>query len=334
MWDAKLYDDKHSFVWKHGASLVELLSPKPGESVLDLGCGTGHLTAQIAEAVASVLGIDSSPQMIDEARRIFPDVRFEVQDARSLPYTEQFDAVFSNAALHWIKEAEQVVQGVSRALKPGGRFVAEFGGKGNVQAILAAVRGLQQVGVEPESPGFTQASASTPDCWNEPVWKSPSPLCSTDRRRWKVQTGFGIGSRCSEVGFWSRFPWTGGKNSSVWSRTNCDRLCIGTGRGLRIIGGCGWLPGEDDFGKESLMLELMQKMVRAKNHRRRLAGCLGFASPPSNRDERFAKWRSMTGTTTRWGRCTAASTATWRTRRWDWLMPPPWAKAKVSRPSS
>lgn len=151
MWDPKLYDDKHSFVWKHGASLVELLAPKVGEAILDVGCGTGHLTAQIAAGGATVLGIDGSPQMIEEARCNFPNVRFEVQDARNLEHVQQFDAVFSNAALHWIKEAEQVVQGVARALKLGGRFVAEFGGKGNVQAILAAMQNaLKQV----ESPWF------------------------------------------------------------------------------------------------------------------------------------------------------------------------------------
>ena len=97
MWDAKFYDDKHSFVWKEGASLVELLAPQPGENILDLGCRTGYLTAQIAAAGATVLGIDSSTQLIEEARRSYPDIRFKVEDARNLAYVEQFDAVFSNA---------------------------------------------------------------------------------------------------------------------------------------------------------------------------------------------------------------------------------------------
>lgn len=156
MWDAKLYDDKHSFVWRHGASLVELLAPRPGERILDLGCGTGHLTAQIAAAEASVLGVDSSPPMIEEARKHFPDLHFEVHDARQLAFTDQFDAVFSNAVLHWIVEAESVVQGVARALRPGGRFVTEFGGTRNVQAIQAALQdGLRQLGVERiESPWY------------------------------------------------------------------------------------------------------------------------------------------------------------------------------------
>jgi trans-aconitate methyltransferase len=139
MWDAKLYDDKHSFVWKHGASLVELLAPQPGESVLDVGCGTGHLTAQIARAGATVLGIDRSPEMIAEARRHYPDLSFEVADARALAYADRFDGVFSNATLHWVREAEAVVCSVARALRPGGRFVAEFGGKGNVRALQDAL---------------------------------------------------------------------------------------------------------------------------------------------------------------------------------------------------
>ncbi len=139
-WDARLYEDKHSFVWKHGASLVELLAPQAGERVLDLGCGTGHLTAQIAAAGADVVGIDSSPDMIDQARRKYPQLRFAIADAQALSFQEEFDAVFSNAVLHWVTEAGEVVHGVARTLKPGGRFIAEFGGRGNVKAILAAMQ--------------------------------------------------------------------------------------------------------------------------------------------------------------------------------------------------
>jgi trans-aconitate 2-methyltransferase len=138
-WDARLYDDKHAFVWKQGAALLELLAPQAGERILDLGCGTGHLTAQIAAAGAEVIGIDSASAMIDQARRTYPHLRFEVADARDFTLTGSFDAVFSNAVLHWIKEPAQVIEGIRRALKPGGRFVAEFGGRGNVQAIVAAL---------------------------------------------------------------------------------------------------------------------------------------------------------------------------------------------------
>jgi trans-aconitate 2-methyltransferase len=138
-WNAGLYNASHSFVWKFGAALLELLEPKPGERILDLGCGTGALTAQIAAAGAEVVGIDGSPQMIDQARRSFPDLRFETGDARTFALDGKFDAVFSNAVLHWVKEPEQAVSRIRTALKPGGRFVAEFGGKGNTRQMVAAM---------------------------------------------------------------------------------------------------------------------------------------------------------------------------------------------------
>jgi trans-aconitate methyltransferase len=149
-WDARLYDDKHSFVWKHGAALLDLLAPQPGERILDLGCGTGHLTAQIAATGASVIGIDSAPAMIDEARHTYPALTFNVGDARDFSFPEPFDAIFSNAVLHWIKEPERVLACVSRALRPQGRFVAEFGGKGNVRRISdALLRTVADLGLGP-----------------------------------------------------------------------------------------------------------------------------------------------------------------------------------------
>src|SRR5437868_5307298 len=93
MWNPALYDGKHSFVWKYGASLLELLAPQPGERILDLGCGTGHLTAQIAEAGAEVIGIDAAAAMIEEARRAYPSLRFEIMDARDFTFAEPFDAI-------------------------------------------------------------------------------------------------------------------------------------------------------------------------------------------------------------------------------------------------
>jgi trans-aconitate methyltransferase len=149
-WDARLYDDKHSFVWKHGAALLELLAAQPGERILDLGCGTGHLTAQIAATGAMVFGIDAAPAMIDEARRTYPALTFNVGDARDFSFPEPFDAVFSNAVLHWIKEPERVLACINRALRPGGRFVAEFGGKGNVRRIGdALLRTVADLGLGP-----------------------------------------------------------------------------------------------------------------------------------------------------------------------------------------
>lgn len=139
-WDAGLYDDKHSFVWKLAAGVLELLDAKPGERILDLGCGTGHLTAKIAEAGARVVGVDRSPEMVRQAKEIYPALRFELMDAREIAFDGDFDAVFSNATLHWIKEPEQVIAGIKRSLRPGGRFVAEFGGKGNTGELLRAVQ--------------------------------------------------------------------------------------------------------------------------------------------------------------------------------------------------
>ena len=138
-WDASRYDSAHSFVWERGKGVVELLAPKPGEGILDLGCGTGHLTSQIAESGAEVVGIDSSEDMVRVASENYPNIRFEVADARSLPFEGKFDAVFSNAVLHWVRPPEAVVESVRRALRPGGRFVAEFGGENNIRAIMTAV---------------------------------------------------------------------------------------------------------------------------------------------------------------------------------------------------
>ena len=156
-WNANLYDAKHAFVWEKAKGVVELLAAKPGERILDLGCGTGTLTAEIAASGARVVGVDRSPEMIAEARKKFPAIQFEVRDARDLPFSTEFDAVFSNAALHWIPEAERVVDGVSRSLKHGGRFIAEFGGKGNVRNVIAALENaLAQLGISPDgaSPWF------------------------------------------------------------------------------------------------------------------------------------------------------------------------------------
>lgn len=139
-WDAGLYDDKHSFVWKLAAGVLDLLDAKSGERILDMGCGTGHLTARIAEAGAHVVGVDRSPEMIRQAKQRYPALRFEVMDAREIALNGNFDAVFSNAALHWIKEPERVISGIKNLLRPGGRFVAEFGGKGNTAELLNAVQ--------------------------------------------------------------------------------------------------------------------------------------------------------------------------------------------------
>ncbi len=138
-WDSALYDDRHSFVWKNSQDLVDLLEPGPGERILDLGCGTGHLTERLAASGADVVGIDASPSMIATARQNFPKLRFQVADARDFCFDTPFDAIFSNAALHWICEAPQVARSMSRALKPEGRLVLKMGAKGNIARIREAI---------------------------------------------------------------------------------------------------------------------------------------------------------------------------------------------------
>jgi len=137
-WNAELYDNKHAFVSQYGESVLELLDVKPGERILDLGCGTGDLAKQIQERGAEVIGIDASPEMIAKAKAKYPELDFSVANAASFHFDEPFDAVFTNAVLHWIHDADGVIKSVYNALKPGGRFVGEFGGKGNNQLLLAA----------------------------------------------------------------------------------------------------------------------------------------------------------------------------------------------------
>jgi SAM-dependent methyltransferase len=151
-WNAGLYDASHAFVWEFGRDLVALLGPQPGERILDAGCGTGHLTAEIAQSGARVLGVDRSEAMIAQARENFPLLEFETRDLRALPYQAEFDAVFSNAVLHWVHPPERAAGALARALKPGGRLVCEFGGHGNVLVLVeCAYRALRQLGVgEPE----------------------------------------------------------------------------------------------------------------------------------------------------------------------------------------
>lgn len=136
-WNAALYRTHAAFVPALGREVVELLAPAPGERILDLGCGDGTLTEALIAAGADVVGIDASEDMVAAARLRGIDAR--LADATALAFDREFDAVFSNAALHWMSDADAVIASVHRALKPGGRFVGEFGGAGNVAAITAAL---------------------------------------------------------------------------------------------------------------------------------------------------------------------------------------------------
>jgi trans-aconitate methyltransferase len=136
-WNAEAYARNARFVSDLGAPVVELLAPQPGERILDLGCGDGALTEKLVAMGCSVVGVDGSPEFVDAARARGLDVR--IADGERLSFHEEFDAVLSNAALHWMKRADDVIDGVWRALKPGGRFVAELGGHGCVAKIVAAL---------------------------------------------------------------------------------------------------------------------------------------------------------------------------------------------------
>ena len=137
-WRADCYSEHAHFVPMLGQPVLELLKPSLGERILDLGCGDGVLTEKIAASSAAVVGIDGAPEMVNAAKSRGLDAR--VMDGMNLRFNCEFDAVFSNAALHWMKsDPDAVIAGVARALKPGGRFVAEMGGHGCIAAITVAI---------------------------------------------------------------------------------------------------------------------------------------------------------------------------------------------------
>ena len=147
-WNPEHYDNKLGYVSELGKGVVSLLDPKSGEKILDLGCGTGDLTHEIAMSGASVIGIDQSNTMIQQARKKYPHITFIIGNAEELDMNQQFNVVFSNAALHWMKNPSKVTEGVYGILLPGGRFVAEFGGKGNVGVVIDALeRTLSELGI-------------------------------------------------------------------------------------------------------------------------------------------------------------------------------------------
>lgn len=174
-WSARDYAANARFVSDLGGPVMELLDPKPGERILDLGCGDGALTEAIRAAGAEVRGVDASPDMVAAAKG--RGLEAEVADAHALPFESEFEAVFSNAALHWMTDPDAVFAGVARALVPGGRFAAEQGGHSNVAAIRTAlVAVLAEEGL---------------DTTLHEIWSFPTPAEQTARLK---RAGFEVES--------------------------------------------------------------------------------------------------------------------------------------------
>ena len=140
VWDADLYDNKHSFVAKYGEDVLGWLAPQKDEHILDVGCGTGTLTEKIMATGAIVTGIDASPEMIAKAKQAYNNIEFFVKDATDFSFDKKFDAVFSNATFHWIKNQQQLLQSIYNNLKQNGRLVYEMGAKHNIESIHNALK--------------------------------------------------------------------------------------------------------------------------------------------------------------------------------------------------
>lgn len=154
-WNSTLYDQKHDFVAKYGEGLLAFLPENPAQAILDLGCGTGTLTAQLAARGSRVIGVDSARPMMERARAQYPELTFEVCDALALPFEGEFDVVFSNAVFHWIADHDTLLENVKKALKPGGQLICEFGGAGNIAVVEQAFnRACEEMGLAVRAPRF------------------------------------------------------------------------------------------------------------------------------------------------------------------------------------
>jgi SAM-dependent methyltransferase len=150
-WNAADYAANARFVSDLGQPVLDLLAPRPGERILDVGCGDGALTARLVEAGAAVVGVDPAPDFVAAARARGIDAR--PFDAQALPFEHEFDAVFTNAVLHWVPDLDAALRGMHRALRPGGRCVGECGGHGNVAAVSTALRAVgRRHGIDVQMP--------------------------------------------------------------------------------------------------------------------------------------------------------------------------------------
>lgn len=148
-WNAVLYDNKHGFVAEYGKGLLEFVPKNENQSILDLGCGTGILTSQLANFAGTLIGVDSSENMIEMAQKQYPNIKFMVCDALALPFEKQFDVVFSNAVFHWITDHNALLNNIYKVLKPNGILVCEFGANGNIATIENAfMKACRDLGYE------------------------------------------------------------------------------------------------------------------------------------------------------------------------------------------
>ena len=192
-WNAIDYQAQHHYVWQHGTSLLELLNAQPQEHIIDLGCGTGQLTEQIAASGADVIGLDSDRAMIAQAQANYPHIPFQAADATSFELEKPADAIFSNAVLHWVIEAEVAANQIAKALNPGGRFVAEFGGHGNVKTIVSALSEVTGKELQWYFPTIAEYAALLEKAGLEVVYAilfdRPTPLGETGLAGWLKMFG-------------------------------------------------------------------------------------------------------------------------------------------------
>ena len=154
-WNAQLYDKSFSYIQNMAFELIDRLSPEAGERIIDLGCGTGLMTNEIRKKGALVEGLDNDPAMIQLARERYPYIKFMCLSAAEFRTDVEYDAIFSNAALHWMKQPDLVINRIANALKPGGRFVGEMGGAGNVDTLIKSLfQALAEIGISRDEIDF------------------------------------------------------------------------------------------------------------------------------------------------------------------------------------
>ena len=182
-WDAERYASTADFVARLGAPLLALLAPRCGERILDLGCGDGEHAQTLLARGCRVVAVDSAQSFVDAAQRRGVEAR--LMDAQALRFEREFDAVFSNAALHWMRDADAVLSGVQRALRPGGRFVAEFGGQGNVASVVNALHAelaRENIDAGPLNPWYFRPRTLTGPAFRRRVSKYRRSRSYRDRR--------------------------------------------------------------------------------------------------------------------------------------------------------